>query len=281
MKTKIIIFFYLLCFSCISQNDSLYNAAIKKADAAYEFKFLKSKDDPQDNAKYQTARDLYQKALQIKPTATYPADRIKEIDKIFLEPKLISKADSFFYMANTLFDIGKFKLAAKFYASADSLYPAGRAKGKIMRTKKAYEISLKGMISLSTDASEISNAKYALNFLTTIQKADSLYMEYAAGLAGDVNELPLLTAAIVQYKKALEVNKDSRYANDRMKKIEEFQISSQDKNYQMQITRGNELFKLKDYSSAKYMYKEALKLKPNEEYPKAKIAEIEKLLKEK
>ena len=54
-----------------------------------------------------------------------------------------------------------------------------------------------------------------------------------------------------------------------------------DAQYQEVIGKGDKLFGLKDYKSAKNKYLDASLIKPTEQYPKDKVAEIDVLLKKK
>jgi len=116
---------------CSAQTDSLYIIALKKADSAYQFKSWGDKDNPADRPKFEEAKKLYAAALQIKPNETYPASRIKEIEKTLYDfktkpiyNKLILKADSLFLAEN-------FATAKIYYLKADSLYSGEYTKEKL------------------------------------------------------------------------------------------------------------------------------------------------------
>ena len=55
----------------------------------------------------------------------------------------------------------------------------------------------------------------------------------------------------------------------------------EDAEYLQVIAKGDKLFELKDYKSAKNKYLDASLIKPTEKYPKDKVAEIDVLLKKK
>lgn len=123
--------FLLFGHICSAQTDSLYINALKKADSAYGFKNWGGKDNPVDSTKFEAAKKLYTIARQINPKDTYPASRIKEIEKILYDFKtkpvynnLISKADSLFFADN-------FVTAKIYYLKADSLYPGEHSKEKL------------------------------------------------------------------------------------------------------------------------------------------------------
>ena len=124
--------FILLGHLSSGQIDSLYSIALKKADSAYEFKRWGDKDNPADEAKFEEAKTLYGKALQINPSDNYPGNRIKEIEKTLYDfktkpiyNKLISKADSLYFANN-------FVIAKNYYTKADSLYADEYTKEKLL-----------------------------------------------------------------------------------------------------------------------------------------------------
>lgn len=135
-------FSFLFEHLCFGQTDSLYTAALKKADSAYEFKSWTDKYNSTDRQKFEEAKKLYRIALQIKPNETYPANRVKEIENdlynidIQIEKtlydiknkptynKLISKADSLFFADN-------YKVAQAVYIQAESLYSEEKIKDKL------------------------------------------------------------------------------------------------------------------------------------------------------
>ena len=90
-----------------AQNDSLYKIAIQKADSAYEFKWISNRDRSTDDKNFLSAKNLYNAALQIKPTAIYPTQRIKEIDFQLYDYYNKPVFKKYVLIGDSLFDLSK------------------------------------------------------------------------------------------------------------------------------------------------------------------------------
>ncbi|HAH59263.1 MAG TPA: hypothetical protein DCL86_14050, partial [Bacteroidales bacterium] len=91
-----------------------YAAAIKSGDASYESKA------------YEEALKAYQKALENKPDADHPANRIEEINILLQEQKQLADKDynEAIERADRLFAEKDYNTAVRFYESASALKPA-------------------------------------------------------------------------------------------------------------------------------------------------------------
>ncbi len=89
--------------------------------------------------------------------------------------------------------------------------------------------------------------------------------------------------AITLYEKAIDIDPYNDYPDKQIMACEKMinQLKNNENNYQKFITQGDNLFSKQDYVNAKNAYQNALNLKPSEQYPKNKIAEIDKLIAEK
>lgn len=150
---------FLFVFPCLAQTDSLYEVAIQKADSAYEFKWLKLPENPSDIDKYESAKAIYKKALELKPKNNYATSRIREIDYILYDLKnkplykmLISAGDSLLKAMN-------FQDALKSYQRADALYSTGDTRNKLLLLQEGLTIT-------ETDS--------MYEFIFSVLKADSL-----------------------------------------------------------------------------------------------------------
>ena len=193
-----------------------------------------------NNKNYLPAKNNYQKASAIKPSEQYPKTKLIEIDKILADADAKAKLEA---DAKAKADAeAKAKLEADAKAKADAANQAKEESYKLLITKADQGFSAKSYESAK------SNYQKALNL-----KPDETYPK------GKITEIDNLLAQ----------NK---------KKEEEQKIKVQ--NYQDAISKADDLFNKKDYSSAIVGYKTASTIKSDENYPKQKIFESQNLLKE-
>jgi hypothetical protein len=89
-------------------------------------------------------------------------------------------------------------------------------------------------------------------------------------------------AATLSYQKAASYKPDEKYPGEKIKQIKDI-LANDKKNseaYNAAIAAGDQFLNLRDYAKSKAEYQKAIALKSHEEYPKTKIAEIDKLLAE-
>lgn len=85
--------------------------------------------------------------------------------------------------------------------------------------------------------------------------------------------------ASAEYKKALEIMPGDRYATYKQEDANTMQqIKQEDEDYLQAIQSGDTFFEQMEYQQAKVSFEKALKIRPDEKYPKRKIKEIEDLL---
>jgi tetratricopeptide (TPR) repeat protein len=113
------------------------------------------------------------------------------------------------------------------------------------------------------------------NYADAIAKADNLFN--SKDYANSRNE----------YRNALSVKPEETYPKERISEIDDLLVALAtakkeqellDKNYANLIQQADRFFGNKDYLPAKSKYEGALALKPGEEYPTGKIAEIGQIL---
>lgn len=234
--------------------DEKYKAAIAKADAAFG-----GKD-------YSGAKTSYNEALGLKPAEAYPKTKIAEIDKL-LAAMAKDKELEEKYKAAIVKGDGSF--GSKEYAAAKGAYneALGYKPAEKYPKDKIAEID-RIMAELAKNAKDKElNDKYN----AAIAKADAAF-----GSA----EYPTAKAA---YKEALGFKPAEKYPQDKIAEIDRL-VAEDAKNkalearYAAAIAKGDKAFGAKDYVTARAGFSEAGGLKPSEQYPKDKLAEIEKLL---
>jgi tetratricopeptide (TPR) repeat protein len=232
-------------------------AAMKARDEAYK-KSIASADKLFDDASYEPSKSEYQNASKIKPEEIYPINRIKEIEGILARLKnakeeynrLVDLADSFYVTKKYINAKANYQQALKvkpnesypkeMIAKADNLISGQEANSKAL--EEAYQVAL--------------------------SNADKFYSgkEYDKAKSG--------------YQNALGIKPDEQYPKDKIKEIDAIfagidKQKQQDKQYLDIIAAADKLLSDKSYLPAKVQYQSALKLKPEEKYPKDRIAEID------
>jgi len=105
------------------------------------------------------------------------------------------------------------------------------------------------------------------NYQRYIRSADSLY---------NIQEFELARG---DYNMALTLKPDEKYPQTRLKDIENYYAEQQKKfeaDYKDMLAQADKLFGEKKYSEARQQYNMALKINPDDEYPRQKLNEIDK-----
>jgi tetratricopeptide (TPR) repeat protein len=291
------------------EKDDAYNKSIAAADKLF-------KDES-----YPDARKEYQNASTIKPEQLYPKNRIKEIDDILAARKkadadyqrMVAAADSFYVSKD-------FIRAKAGYQQALTIKPAeaypkemisrvDQAMTGMEANAKALDDSYKAAVASAdklfgekswdqakTEYQNASNIKPAEQYpkqkiaeigkiLADIASQKSLDEQYSS-LIADADKLlgeKSYDQSKVKYQSALKIKPDEKYPKDKIAEIDLVLagISKQkalEDQYQSLIKEGDKLLAAKTYAQARSKFSDASSLKPDEQYPKDKIAEIDKLL---
>jgi tetratricopeptide (TPR) repeat protein len=245
----------------ISEIEDILANLKKQEQIENQYKTLITKADKQFNTKkYSEAKQLYQQASKIKPSEEYPKTRLKEISDILLAQAETKKKEQEYKTAISLAD--KF-LAGKQYESAKQKYE------EALRLKPGEQYP-------KDKLSEISNIESAL----AAKKAKDEQYQSAITSADKLLTAKQYESAKQKYQEALSIKPKEQYPKNKINEIDNIlaEISSQkakESQYKELLSTADKLFSNKKYTEAKSSYNKALNLKPNEQYPKDKIAEIE------
>jgi hypothetical protein len=277
-----------------------YNAAIAKAD-----KLLGTKD-------FSGAKAAYNEALAVKPTEQYPKDKIKEIDvtlaeiaskekadkdKLAKEKEIndkytaaIAKADAAMFTKN--YDAAKLaynealalKPAEQYpkekVAAIDKLMAEIAEKDKVAKEKAEAEAAEKARLAkekADAEAAEkerlakekaIADAAAAEKAKLAKEKADAEAAEQARIAKEKAEADAALKEKLAKEKAAAEAAEKERIAKEEEKKAFE-------RKYKQVLSRGDSAFVAKDFEKAKKAYNEAIEIKPEDDYPKNKLKEID------
>ncbi|MCC7303334.1 MAG: hypothetical protein IT233_11895 [Bacteroidia bacterium] len=245
---------------CKVELDKMKNQ--KDMEAKYELA-LKEGDGHFQNKKWQEAMDAYNKALGFKPGQKYPSDQIivckSELDKIRNANDLKTKYDNAIKKADVLFGTNKYADAITVYKEAQGYMPAEKY--------PADQIALCNVRIGEWN----KNNKLEQDYLAAIKEGDGFFKGAK------------FEDAITAYTRANGLKPAEKYPPaqielcrkelEKKKGAEDLQAK-----YDLAVKNGNSNFDAKEYGTARKFYEEALGYKPQEKYPKDRLAEIEKLI---
>ena len=261
--------------------DKQYIAAITAAD-----KLLVAKS-------YSEAKVRYNTALALKPGEVYPAGKITEIDKTLAELAKQKALDDEYGAAlasgETLFKAKSYEQARAGYQKATVLKPeealpkrriasidsiarseSDKQLAELARLKKLdedYKAAVKQGDSLLA-AKQYAEAKIAFTQASTLKPSEIYSKE----------KLAVINTAQVELEKRQAQEKENLARQQALEKENLAKQQALDKQYQDAVTEADKLLTGHSLGGAKAKYTAALTIKPAEAYPKAKIAEIDKIV---
>ncbi len=202
-------------------------------------------------------------AGNLKPNETYPKQKIAEIDKMLADAAaqkaLDEKYQAMIVNADKLLSGQNYTNARTEYSNASSIKPSEQyPKDKIAEIDR--------IIASIADAKAKDE-----QFKSTIDKADKL-------LAAKTYD-----QAKTEYQNALLIKPDETYPKTKVAEID-LQLAAiakqkaLDDQYAGLIAEADKKLAEKSFTEAKTGYQSALGLKPDQQYPKGKITEIDKVL---
>jgi tetratricopeptide (TPR) repeat protein len=234
-------------------------AARKTLDSTYSA-CISSGDKLMADKSYDQARTEYQKALQLKADESYPKSKMTEIENALAEIARLKAIDEKYQAALQKADQA---LLAGNYAAARAAYlEAGKIKpGEAYPSEKIKEVDGK--------VAEIARQKSIDDkYKAAVAHADQLFSAKS------------YDQARVEYNNALVIKPGEQYPNDKIREIESIlaEIKAKEDAYKASVLKADQLLADKKFDEARTEYGNALTIKPNEQYPKNKIDEINKKL---
>jgi tetratricopeptide (TPR) repeat protein len=240
--------------------EQAYMDAIDDGNAAF---------DKQD---WEKAVSGYEAALEIKPNESYPKERLDEVrlkmdalaeaERLEREAELKKDFDKLIAEGDKQFNKTKFESALEEYQLALNLLPDNElAQQKVKAAQEAIG-------EIEADRAAMDNYNAAIDEGDDLFKSESYEMarlKYAD--ASDImpNE---------EYPKNKMVEIDLILEKQRMKELAG-EKEALDRAYQASIDKGDGAFASQSYDEARAAYNEAIKLKPNETYPKGQLERID------
>lgn len=243
------------------QLESDYQAAIKEGDNLF------AKED------FEAAKVAFGKAGDLKPEESYPKDQLAAIEAKQKEiADAAAAAQQLEADYKSAIDKADAALAAQNFDEAISSYEqASQLKPEENYPKDKIEEAKESKAKLEAEQAEAERlAALQKEYDELITKAEAAYG------AGDLEQ------ARKDFQAALALKSEESYPQEKIEEINTTlaDAAEQDKAYQEAITEADELLSSADYTAAKDKYAEASSIKPAEQYPKDKIAEIETKLAE-
>lgn len=221
-----------------NQHMSFEDAVLQGEDA------FKGKDYPK-------AKKLFEKALELDPTAKYPKDRLAAIRAVYTDPADIARFNDAMNKGNQELASGNFDKARNWFELAIATQPDSKpAKDKLAETdrKKAEMISKKQQLDkLLAEADKLLAQEKR-------EDARKLYEQASTLLPSD----PRAAGKMLEIDNFLKAKKDRQDAFDKA------------------IEAGDQFYINRDFANARSQYEEALKIKPEARYPREMLDKTSK-----
>ncbi len=228
--------------------DDQYTGVLTKADALFAQK------------SYTEARSEYAGAQVLKPTEKYPKEKITEIESILSDIAIRKKAFDDSYKASIgkadqLFAARTYEMAKNEYLNAESIKPDER-----YPKLKVVEID-------SVLAGIAKKKAFDEEYTKVLAAGDKLLAAASFAEARTAFQQAAVMKPAEQYPRQKIVEAETGIADkDRKKAIDE--------RYATGIANADKLLEEKSYELARTAFLDAGKIKPAEQYPKDKVAEI-------
>lgn len=261
----------------LQENNSQISTTKKQTD--YD-QYISLADIAFKNKEYQNAKNGYTKALALKPNEEYPKSQIEAINKIlnadkkqttnsildridFSHLENVSKADrelayqEAMKMGNSFFNTKEWGISRFYYRKALDLKPNDQsAQSKLNEVEKQIR------------GGDINESLYN----EMVKKGDEAFR------TGD------FSVSKFYYSKALSARPNDNYATERLAVTQQMITSeskrANNKDYESAMQKGNEAFEQNNYSVARFFYRRALTVKPNDAEASKKAKEVEAILSE-
>lgn len=275
---------------------------------------LQGADQLLAEGKPEAALEKFREAAILKPTETYPGEKIALIEGLIRKNRedsdrfrtLIAEADRNYQQKSWEAAREKYTEASKVFpgdkyatekieeistmlkgiAAKDEMYTNAVADGDRYFEAEDWEQSIAAYSSALRIKPDETYPSKQLDLINQkkaeLRQIDDSYLALIAS-ADKLFEGKEYKNAQYDYEKAAKLKPDAPYPAERLTEIrvilyEQEQLANKD--YNDAIENGNRLFTLQDYNSARKYYETAAALKPADNYPKNKIIEINNILME-
>jgi len=215
---------------------------------------------------YPESKKSYQEALSVKPTEVYPANRIKEIERIQLDQEKTNQTyEKLITLADSLYITKEYGKARESYQNAIYVKPTENYPKEMISKVESMMSGLEASLARQKSLDDQYQSK--------IRSADGMFTEKNYDKARE------------EYRGALTLKPSETYPKERMAEVdrilaEQAARRTLEENYTTAVTRADQYLSAGSYDLARSEYTRAAELKPDEAYPRGKITEIEGIVKE-
>ena len=249
-----------------------YMQAVSRADSLFTVK------------EYNDSRIAFQAASQIKPEENLPLQRIKQIDDLIgrmaaaqqaYDAALIRGDDA---LNNELFEVAKAAYMEAMQAKPEEILPLemlARIDSIVMTRERLAAEAEAERIRLTAEREAAEQARLAAleaekeqQYLQVVNRADSLF------------EIKDYEYSLATYQTALQIKPQEPQVEKRINEITELMamLAASQQAYDVALLRGDNAFRLESYDEAKAAFKEAQLAKPEEQYPKEMLVQIDSII---
>ena len=273
----------------ITESDRL-NTAMAAAQKAYETA-IAAADRAFQQQQYPAARSSYQQAQQAKASETYPAEQLAKIDTIEAEQaRQLAEKQAADEAARLAAMEAKDREYAETIANADGLFNQQQYIQAIAEYRKASQVK--------PDENYPKERITESDRLNTAMAAAQKAYETAIAAADRAFQQQQYPAARTGYKQAQQAKASEAYPAEQLEKIDAIEaeqarqlaekqaadeaaqlaaMEAKDREYAEAISRADGLFNQQQYIQAIAEYRKASQVKPDENYPKERITESDRL----
>ncbi|MCK3684911.1 hypothetical protein [Maribellus sp. YY47] len=242
---------------------------------------------------YTPAKENYVKAADLKPEEVYPKDKIAEIDRIMEQRALDEKYRNVIVVADGFFRTQKYSDARVQYEIAMAVKPEEEyPKSQIRKIDEMLAQAEARKQSEADAAADVERRR--ANIAKMQEELDEQKILAESGLNALYDQLIIKADAFFEdkqynvsrawYFKALDLKPEEAYPQKRIDEINRLLsgmiISERDREYQRFIDLADTNFRESELAVARGWYNQALGQKPEQQYPKEQLAEIERLVQE-
>ncbi|HET6557937.1 MAG TPA: hypothetical protein VFG54_11525 [Prolixibacteraceae bacterium] len=281
----------------IAAQEEANRLAKEKADREQYEKAITQGDKAFGEKQYPEARTHYSDALSVYATENYPKDQITKIDALIAQQEEEAKKAALLAQAQepviqTEQKPAPVETAQATEARAQSYRTINNYDEAITKADEAFGIKDYTVARFFYyKASDLKpNEEYPRNQIELIRKLvdselssiDRTGYEKIIAQADDEFQKKNYTGSKFYYYKALEIKSWEKYPKDRIHEIlvltNSLLSEKEEKEYSEMIAKADEALVVKDVAIARFYYNKAISMKKDEEYPKIKIKDIQKMM---